>query len=53
MTTKRLTLVLATAFGLGAVTGAPASASVKRLPANFLWGVSSSAFQTEGHTTNS
>ena len=37
-----------------AVSTAPAAAAaLKPLPNNFLWGVSSSAFQSEGHTTKS
>src|SRR3954469_5821651 len=37
---------------LADVAAAPAGAAVKKLPSKFLWGVSSSAFQSEGHTTN-
>jgi beta-glucosidase len=53
MKTKRLVIVLAIAVGLGVAPASPASARVNKLPANFIWGVSSSAFQSEGHTTNS
>ena len=47
--------VAAVWFGAAAAasTATPAGATVRRLPANFLWGVSSSAFQAEGHTTDS
>jgi beta-glucosidase len=38
---------------MAAIAAPPADASVKKLPTNFVWGVSSSAFQSEGHTTNS
>jgi beta-glucosidase len=37
---------------LFAAFAAPSWASLRKLPADFLWGVSSSAFQSEGHTTD-
>lgn len=46
-------LVLLCAVVLALVWVAPAGAAVKPLPKSFLWGVSSSGFQSEGHTTNS
>ena len=51
MRSHGLILIVASTFAL-AGTG-PAAANVKPLPKSFLWGVSSSAFQSEGHTTNS
>jgi beta-glucosidase len=44
--------VLALALLVGALIATPASGAVKPLPKRFLWGVSSSAFQSEGHTTD-
>jgi beta-glucosidase len=45
--------LLASLVIVAAIAAPPADASVKKLPKNFVWGVSSSAFQSEGHTTNS
>jgi len=42
---------IAAIAGLALAAG-PASADVSRLPHHFVWGVSSSGFQSEGHTTN-
>ena len=44
-------LVLALAAGLALTLCPPASAAVPKLPKRFLWGVSGSGFQSEGHTT--
>jgi beta-glucosidase len=46
-------LAFAVTLALGAAGSATAGANAPKLPARFLWGVSSSAFQSEGHTTNS
>ncbi len=53
MSIRRPTLALLAASVLLAAAAAPAGAKLQKLPANFLWGVSSSGFQSEGHTTNS
>ena len=53
MRTHRLTLLLAATLAAAACAAPAATAAVKPLPKNFLWGVSSSAFQSEGHTANS
>jgi beta-glucosidase len=45
-----LGVITATVLALGAVQAA--GASVPQLPKRFIWGVSSSGFQSEGHTTN-
>ncbi|MFQ6331291.1 family 1 glycosylhydrolase [Nocardia sp. CWNU-33] len=58
---RRRTALAAAAAGLALVAVAPASASpnavgaqrVASLPADFLWGVSASGFQTEGHSPDS
>jgi AcrR family transcriptional regulator len=47
----RLVLVPAALAALALVFCAPASAAVPKLPKRFLWGVSGSGFQSEGHTT--
>jgi beta-glucosidase len=52
MRASRAASVLAVVVALLAASVAPAGANVRKLPANFLWGVSSSAFQSEGHTTD-
>jgi beta-glucosidase len=52
MTSRNLLKASLLSLILGAVAAAPAGAAVKKLPSKFLWGVSSSAFQSEGHTTN-
>ena len=52
MPKQRLLLLATVAVSLLLATGT-ASARVARLPSGFLWGVSSSAFQSEGHTTDS
>jgi beta-glucosidase len=48
---RKVAVVLAALVAVAAAA-APAGAAVHKLPKNFLWGVSSSAFQSEGHTTN-
>ena len=48
----RLVLVPAALAALALVFCAPASAAVPKLPKRFLWGVSGSGFQSEGHTTD-
>jgi beta-glucosidase len=53
MRSSRAVLAFAVAVALGTAGSATAGASVPKLPARFLWGVSSSAFQSEGHTTTS
>jgi beta-glucosidase len=45
-------LGLACAAAVAAPLGSPAGASAGKLPKRFVWGVSSSGFQSEGHTRN-
>ena len=49
---SKILSLLALSLTIAAMAAVPASAAVKPLPRDFLWGVSSSAFQSEGHTTN-
>jgi beta-glucosidase len=45
-------LVTALSLAVCALVATPALGAVKPLPKTFLWGVSSSGFQSEGHTTD-
>src|SRR5690349_15809670 len=47
-----MTRLIVLAAALAVVAAAPAMADVPKLPKDFMWGVSSSAFQSEGRTTD-
>ncbi len=53
MLTKRLIGAAAVLIVLAVAPAVSAAAAAGKLPTNFIWGVSSSGFQSEGHTTDS
>jgi beta-glucosidase len=52
MKTRSINAALLSAGLMLALAAAQASAAVPKLPQHFVWGVSSSGFQSEGHTRN-